>query len=825
MSEPKGAHPPASAAKGEGVPADQRERLVRALASGEMRFYQLPTELPAEEAAAIRREALEEVSGAHLEHLGRYSLDAHRASTRHCENFIGVVQVPVGVAGPLTVRGEHIDGDVFVPLATTEGALVASINRGCAAIRAAGGARTWVEDVGMTRAPVFETAGIDDTRRFLAWVERHEAEIRAIAQGTSRYLRLIEIRPYAFGTTVFLRFRFQSGDAMGMNMATIACDRVVSDYIVPKAGVRCIALSGNYCVDKKPAAINFQEGRGKRLHAEVVLPAAVLSKFLKTDARALVEVQYRKNLLGSIAAGAQGYNAHSANVVAAFFLATGQDIAHVVGGSMAITNIELRGEDAVYASVYLPDLPVGAVGGGTALETQSESLSILGIKPDPARPGAAATRLGEILAAAVLAGELSLMAAFTSRDLARAHERLGRGKADSGVRPEPAAAIPAPAAPAVARRPRSVPGLPAVVSAPGKLILAGEHAVVYGRPALVAALDLRLTARISPRRTGEGCELALPAVGVHRELAWPEIVAYAEAARQRWEEHVAAPSTESFRRLRGEDPAHVVLAALGEASRLAGGATPRPFTLTVSSQLPLGSGFGSSAATASAVAQALLAFLGQPAEDDDLLPLSIEIERRQHGEPSGVDSAAVVRGGLIWARRDVDGLVHADSIAASSSLLERLRVFDTGTPAEPTGQVVAAVRSLWQADRLRVEEVFDRIERATWGLRQELARREENRPRVLALIRQCQACLTELGITPEPVRQLIARIEAQGGAAKVSGAGSLDGPGAGSLIVYHPEPSELSGWDLLAGLAGLSPRLGAPGLSLEVGADEAEPAR
>ncbi len=394
--------------------SDEHAKLVEALATGALRFYQLPAEMPAEEAARVRRQALEASSGTSLEHIGGFTLDAERAATRHCENFIGIAQIPMGVAGPVTVRGEATNGDVFVPLATTEGALVASINRGCAAIRAAGGARAWVEDVGMTRAPVFATEGLEDSQRFLAWVRDHEEEIRAITQGTSRHLRLLDIRPYTFGSTVFLRLRFSSGDAMGMNMATIACDRVVSDYIVPNAGVRCVALSGNYCVDKKPAAINFQEGRGKRIHAEVLLPREVLSRYLKTEAQALVEVQYRKNLLGSIAAGATGYNAHMANVVAAFFLATGQDIAHVVGGSTGITNLELREDGAVYAAIYLPDLPLGVVGGGTALETQREALGLLGAEADPQHPGRGVTRLGEILGAAVLAGELSLMAAFTS---------------------------------------------------------------------------------------------------------------------------------------------------------------------------------------------------------------------------------------------------------------------------------------------------------------------------------------------------------------------------------------------------------------------------
>jgi len=407
----------------------RHDELLRELVSGERRFHALPDDLSPAEAVTLRRRALEERLGVDLSKTGNYGLDAAAASDRHCENMIGATQIPVGIAGPLAVRGTHADGDFYVPLATTEGALIASINRGCSAIRMAGGAVVHVEDVGITRAPVFKTSGLRQTRELLDWVAANEDEIRKVAEATSRYLRLLDVRTYAIGTTVFLRFRFSSGDAMGMNMATIACDRVVHDLVEPATGVSCVALSGNYCVDKKPSAVNFQHGRGKRLQAEVVLEAEVLAR-LKTTAADLVEVQYRKNLIGSIAAGSTGYNAHFANVLAAFFMATGQDPAHVAEASMGVTCIEPLGDDAVIVSVFLPDAPVAAIGGGTTLDTQREALAILGVAPDPERPGAAALRLAEILAATVLAGEISLMAAFTSKDLAGAHERLGRTSQD-----------------------------------------------------------------------------------------------------------------------------------------------------------------------------------------------------------------------------------------------------------------------------------------------------------------------------------------------------------------------------------------------------------
>lgn len=418
-----------SSAAAEGL--GTREGLVRALVEGRMGFHQLPARLSSDEQAAIRRLALEAMTQAKLEHVARYSLDGNRAARRNCENFIGAAQIPMGVVGPLRVRGEYLDEEVYVPLATTEAALVASTNRGCSAIRAAGGATVRVDDVGMTRAPVFRTSGIEQTREFLRWVAENEQEIRQVAERTSRFLKLLDIRPHRFGTTVLLRFRFETGDAMGMNMVTVACDRVVREVIEPGTGVECVALSGNYCTDKKPAAINFHEGRGKRIFAEVVFEAAVLKRCLKTSARALVEAQYRKNLLGSIAAGSQGYNAHFANVVAGFFIATGQDPAHVVEGSLGLTCVEAQGPEAVYASIYMPDVPLGAIGGGMQLATQMEALAMLGVRPDPARPGTAVRRLAEILGAVVLAGEISLLAAFTSHDLARAHEKLAWGRARS----------------------------------------------------------------------------------------------------------------------------------------------------------------------------------------------------------------------------------------------------------------------------------------------------------------------------------------------------------------------------------------------------------
>ncbi|RII11162.1 Hydroxymethylglutaryl-coenzyme A reductase [Streptomyces sp. YIM 130001] len=380
---------------------------------------------PADLAARRRREALEQKHRVALPAIGHHTTSLERA---RCENLIGAVQVPVGVAGPLTLHGRYVRGeDVIIPLATTEGALIASVSRGCRALRESGGATVLAEDVGITRAPVFATSGISDSRRLTSWIEAHEAELRQEAQAVSQRLRLTGIRCQAVGSSVYVRFTFTTGDAMGMNLATVATERLVHGVIEPATGTHCVALSGNYCTDKKASAVNLLDGRGKRVFAEAEIPAAVLSEVLKTDTERLCEVQYRKNLLGSAMSGTLGgFNAHYANMVAALFLATGQDVAQVAEACQGITCVERRGE-GVYASVYLPDVPLATAGGGTVLETQQEALHLLGIDAaTPTPEGHAALRLAEVLGGAVLAGELSLLAALASGALASAHEHLGR---------------------------------------------------------------------------------------------------------------------------------------------------------------------------------------------------------------------------------------------------------------------------------------------------------------------------------------------------------------------------------------------------------------
>lgn len=366
------------------------------------------------------------------------------------------------------------------------------------------------------------------------------------------------------------------------------------------------------------------------------------------------------------------------------------------------------------------------------------------------------------------------------------------------------------------------------VSAPGKLILMGEHAVVYGRPALVAAIDLRLTARFSSQP--EGVSLELADLGLEEAVSWQDLRAYARHARETWQDYARHPDPEGFRRMRGGDPAHVVKIALGETAahlESRGLRAEIPLRLRVESGLPIGSGFGSSAAASVAVVTGYLHFAGAGLSLDQAEALALEVERRQHGTPSGVDTAAVLRGGVLWARKLAAGGLETESAAVRSPLLSRLRVYDTGMPPEPTGAVVAAVRARRERDPDRHERLLDRMEAATRALRDELASDTENPERTRDLLREHQACLEELDVVPEPVRTLVRRIEAAGGAAKISGAGSLAGPGAGSLLVYDPSSGaaaeapvssndeRFAGWSFLQPFPYHPVHLGAEGLRRE----------
>ncbi|MFP8952090.1 hydroxymethylglutaryl-CoA reductase (NADPH) [Natrialbaceae archaeon A-arb3/5] len=406
------------------------DSLAERVREGDLRLHELEEHADYDTAAAARRLLVEAETGTDLETIGDYAFPAERADP-NIENMIGAAQVPMGVVGPVPVEGGAADGEHYLPLATTEGALLASVNRGLSVIRSAGGASARVTKNGMTRAPVFQVDGVVEAAETVEWVENNVESLREAAESTTSHGELLDVEPYVVGDSVYLRFAYDTKDAMGMNMATIATGEAC-ELVEAETPASLVALSGNLCSDKKPAAVNAVEGRGRSVTADVVIPGDLVEDRLHTTAAAIAEANTRKNLIGSAKAGSLGFNAHAANVVGAAFLATGQDEAQVVEGANAITTMDTRepadgdGPADLYASVSLASLEVGTVGGGTKLPTQAEALEILGVRGGGDPAGSNADALAEIIAVGALAGELSLLAALSSRHLASAHEDLGR---------------------------------------------------------------------------------------------------------------------------------------------------------------------------------------------------------------------------------------------------------------------------------------------------------------------------------------------------------------------------------------------------------------
>ncbi len=365
-----------------------------------------------------RLDAVRQLTGAKLEAVTDYSFDPECAS-KNIENMIGVTQVPLAFAGPVLIKGDYAEGPFLVPMATTEGALVASVSRGMSVITAAGGSRVKVFDDMMTRAPVFRVDGIDHSVKVIQWICEHTQDIDDSVASTTSHGRLINIETFPNGRSLHLRFSFQTGDAMGMNMATIASEAVCK-LIEENTGAVLVSVSGNMCTDKKPSAINMIMGRGKYVIAEAKIPKDIVEKKLHADVPMIVETNERKNLIGSAMAGSMGYNAHAANMLAAVYIATGQDPAHVVDGSLCMTTCEDVDGD-LYISVRMPAIEVGTVGGGTRLPTQSAALEMIDCLGD-----GKARKFAEIVAVTVLAGELSVLGAQAAGQLGRAHSQLGR---------------------------------------------------------------------------------------------------------------------------------------------------------------------------------------------------------------------------------------------------------------------------------------------------------------------------------------------------------------------------------------------------------------
>ncbi|XP_042308090.1 3-hydroxy-3-methylglutaryl-Coenzyme A reductase isoform X1 [Sceloporus undulatus] len=347
-----------------------------------------------------------------------------------CENVIGYMPIPVGVVGPLLLDNKEF----HIPMATTEGCLVASTNRGCRAICLGGGARSRILADGMTRGPVIRLPTACQSAEVKAWLETPEGFkiVKDAFDSTSRFARLQRLHIGLAGRNLYIRFQARTGDAMGMNMISKGTEKALARLQEEFPDLYILAVSGNYCTDKKPAAINWVEGRGKSVVCEAVIPAKVVKEVLKTTTDAMVEVNINKNLVGSAMAGSiGGYNAHAANIVTAMYIACGQDAAQNISSSNCITLMESAGptNEDLYISCTMPSIEIGTVGGGTNLLPQQACLQMLGVQgASTENPGENARQLAKIVCATVMAGELSLMAALAAGHLVKSHMIHNRSK-------------------------------------------------------------------------------------------------------------------------------------------------------------------------------------------------------------------------------------------------------------------------------------------------------------------------------------------------------------------------------------------------------------
>jgi hydroxymethylglutaryl-CoA reductase (NADPH) len=376
------------------------------------------------EAADARREFAREATGVDLEHVSSYSFDPE-LTAGNVEHFVGVAQVPIGLAGPVLVNGEHAQGDFFVPLATAEGTLVASYNRGMKLVREAGGCTVTVVDDAMQRAPSFLFENAREARAFGEWLEENFSEIKEAAETSTKTGKLRNIEQYSASRILYTRFNFTTGDAAGQNLTgkatAVACSWITSNY---PGKIERFFLESNFATDKKSSQVNMLRTRGKRVVAECTLPNALIEKHMRTTSEVMFRARQVSNL-GGFMSGVNNNGAHSANGITAMFIATGQDAANVAESSAAFVFAELLPNGDYYYSVTIPSLIVATYGGGTSLATQRECLEMLGCYGK-----GKVRKFAEIVAATVLCGELSLGSAIVAEEWVQAHDLLGRNRPD-----------------------------------------------------------------------------------------------------------------------------------------------------------------------------------------------------------------------------------------------------------------------------------------------------------------------------------------------------------------------------------------------------------
>lgn len=384
-----------------------------------MELRNLPENLGPHERCAVRRMSIQDELQLNLSLLGTESNRIGQAEEKNCEQMFGTIAVPVGYAGPLSVtfsNGENTN--VHLPLATTEGALVASVNRGCKACTQANGVRTSSQLKGISRSICWKT---EEPVILQSFLRDNKTNWQDMAERTSNHLSIVSHEIVGVDNFVYLQLHADTGNAMGMNMITIAAE-AVGKWVAAKANAELITIAANLDSDKKPSQKTRDEGRGWWVKAEATLPSRVLENTLKSSASAMLDVAVAKLEHGSMLAGSLGNNLHAANIIAALYLATGQDVAHIVEGSLATTSVAPT-DDGLEIKVTLPAVLVGTIGGGTTLPAQQQCLELLMKEKTTLRP---TQQLAEAIGAGVLAGELSLLAAQASGHLASSHKNLAR---------------------------------------------------------------------------------------------------------------------------------------------------------------------------------------------------------------------------------------------------------------------------------------------------------------------------------------------------------------------------------------------------------------
>lgn len=374
------------------------------------------------EMAASRRIFITGKTGASLDHVGRFSFDP-AVLPGNIENFSGVAQIPLGFAGPLKLQGEHAQGEFYIPMATTEGTLLASYNRGMRIASAAGGVTATVIDDCMQRAPLFVFDNARSARDFGRWVEAQFPAIKTAAEQTTQSGKLRDIQQFSQSKMRWLRFNFSTGDAAGQNMVSKATRHACQWILEQKpAGLEHFTLAANFDTDKKHSTVNALHSRGKRVVAEVTLPAELVKNVLHTSSQAM---HYQRQLsnMGAMLAGSVNNGSHFANGITAMFIACGQDVANVAESSAGMVYSELKDNGDYYFSITIPALIVATYGGGTGLPTQRECLDVLGCYGT-----GKVNKLAEIIAAVVLCGELSLGAAIVADEWVSSHDQYGRNR-------------------------------------------------------------------------------------------------------------------------------------------------------------------------------------------------------------------------------------------------------------------------------------------------------------------------------------------------------------------------------------------------------------